>query len=1000
MGDVFVGRADQQDRLRQLLGQLDGAGPDEGYVVLVRGQGGVGKSTLLARMREIVGEERHRRGWRRGRLTPVFLDWGEDPLRSVAAASADGPEVWLLLAAVQTALVEVYGAPAERAFNDFRRQAAQLPEMVERAKRLALLDEHGGAQPVITNKDSQEMLAGLGGLGLGVLGIPVGQKSVAKATAGAFTAGSAAHRLRHGTVDAQLFRQLVDAKTTLVQAFGQGMRALARRQPVVVIMDTCELLGPTLLELRQIVARSGPRSVWVLGTRLEEEKQRAEDSVAERLLRGIPEARLRDMPLEAFDDDSAAAYLSARRPGLSEQEITQAADFSRGLPLALALVVQALENGMRVEKVCEQPTEDHGLPSQVVQTLALRYLTHTATVAALAEDRSKLCALALAQHDDPDVLSVLWNVPAADVRTVTNRLIARHDFMSSHHRVLHDAVRVAIHNLLLRKDERAAMREANQRAADFLRERARRAGHQTVDEQLADDQWRQDIAALVWHTFWADPRAGTTLLLQLLPWAEAVPAFRNELIQHAQFFAPTCLPDTATTLTALKAFSNWYWWGVAAGEERERRAARQQVLTTSTTTAQDVAAQPPASVYRNLWAAATAKAASLLRADTVALLRTAAHHTLPPDAATARRIASVASDLTRGWHAMRDMTATERQDELALHQIIVRHDPTNSHAHTDLGHCHAEAGQWTDAETAYRQALHHDPTNSHAHTGLGHCHAQAGQWTDAETAYRQALHHDPTNSSAHNGLGNCHAQAGQMTDAETAYRQALHHDPTNSHAHNGLGNCHAEAGQMTDAETAYRQALHHDPTNSHAHNGLGWVLWLGEDMAGAESCFRSAWHTAPSLTAATRLGLLLLHSGCTDEARSVLETAPADDARHGLFLAVALRASEPARVPSCLQAALAASEHPRNSRRLIPPFTYALERACALAAAERGAEGAAQLRAASGARNPGELFEKPWYDQLATVIDSAQLEPILQVWREIIAADPHACGPWGPPTTP
>jgi hypothetical protein len=54
----------------------------------------------------------------------------------------------------------------------------------------------------------------------------------------------------------------------------------------------------------------------------------------------------------------------------------------------------------------------------------------------------------------------------------------------------------------------------------------------------------------------------------------------------------------------------------------------------------------------------------------------------------------------------------------------------------------------------------------------------------------------------------------------------------------------------------------------------------------------------------------------------------------------------------------------------------------------------------SGTRNAFDLFEKPWYDQLATVIDPAQMEPILQVWREIITADPSACGTWGPPTAP
>lgn len=128
-----------------------------------------------------------------------------------------------------------------------------------------------------------------------------------------------------------------------------------------------------------------------------------------------------------------------------------------------------------------------------------------------------------------------------------------------------------------------------------------------------------------------------------------------------------------------------------------------------------------------------------------------------------------------------------------------------------------------------------------------------------------------------------------------------------------------------------------------------------------------------------------------------MEKARAGDVRRELLLAVALHASEPARVSACLQAALVASEQPFISGRVTTPFNRALVRAWALAVTGRGTEGAAELRAVSAARVAYEMFERPFYDQLAKVIDPAQLEPILQVWREIIAADPHACGPWGPP---
>src|SRR3954454_24534191 len=55
---VFVGRSEEQMRFRQVLTQLtqDDAGPDEGYVLLVRGHGGMGKTALLRRYRDIALE--------------------------------------------------------------------------------------------------------------------------------------------------------------------------------------------------------------------------------------------------------------------------------------------------------------------------------------------------------------------------------------------------------------------------------------------------------------------------------------------------------------------------------------------------------------------------------------------------------------------------------------------------------------------------------------------------------------------------------------------------------------------------------------------------------------------------------------------------------------------------------------------------------------------------------------------------------------------------------
>ncbi len=54
---LFLGRSEEQACFGAVLADLAGGGqPDEGYVVLVHGLGGIGKSTLLRRYRQIAAD--------------------------------------------------------------------------------------------------------------------------------------------------------------------------------------------------------------------------------------------------------------------------------------------------------------------------------------------------------------------------------------------------------------------------------------------------------------------------------------------------------------------------------------------------------------------------------------------------------------------------------------------------------------------------------------------------------------------------------------------------------------------------------------------------------------------------------------------------------------------------------------------------------------------------------------------------------------------------------
>jgi Flp pilus assembly protein TadD len=251
---------------------------------------------------------------------------------------------------------------------------------------------------------------------------------------------------------------------------------------------------------------------------------------------------------------------------------------------------------------------------------------------------------------------------------------------------------------------------------------------------------------------------------------------------------------------------------------------------------------------------------------------------------------------------------------------------------------------------------------------LGYTLFELGRFAEAETAYRRAIEIDTDDAIAHNDLGNTLYQLGRFAEAETALRRAIEIDTDYAIAHNNLGYGLYQLGRFAEAETAYRRATELDPANP---RGYRW------------------------------LGALLLFTGRLDDACAVLEHAgPAPDAellrwvanRAGSSSAASEQRSDP-HTPDMVLAALA-DPWPR---RVVRPtvFTLAEIRALAVAGRGDGADAVRILRAATNDRLPGDRFMRPLYDLLALPAPVAGLAGLLEVWREIIAADPSAAGPWG-----
>ncbi|GAA2168019.1 hypothetical protein GCM10009727_89080 [Actinomadura napierensis] len=239
---------------------------------------------------------------------------------------------------------------------------------------------------------------------------------------------------------------------------------------------------------------------------------------------------------------------------------------------------------------------------------------------------------------------------------------------------------------------------------------------------------------------------------------------------------------------------------------------------------------------------------------------------------------------------------------------------------------------------------------------------------------------------------------GRFTEAAAAYRKAIEINPDHAIAHNNLGNALTVLGRFTEAAAAYRKAIEINPDDVFAHNGLGVVLReLGRRFTEAEAAHRKAIEIDPGHpTARGWLGELLLLTGKPDQAQVELEQAGSQP-RVELLRWIAARAKGGASVHTP-DSVLAAFAEPPPAKVVPPsPFRMAEVRALALAGRGDGDQAVRVLRSAVDDRQPRDRFARPLYDLLAVPEPVAGLEGLLEVWREIIAADPSAAGPWGGP---
>jgi len=757
-----------------------------------------------------------------------------------------------------------------------------------------------------------------------VTGVPPGVPEIAD------MASAAAQAARKGIGDrrtGERYDWLLRHDEAIVRAFAGGLHEVSRKgRPVVLLLDTCELLGNCLDRLFDAIRLAGAHVVWVLGVRLEPEDEAGRDSLTTLVFRGTHHSRMTSQRLIRFDDQTIQEYLKGKLGDAypDDLDIEAVAEITRGIPLAVSLLSRIMgREGFSVLQL--RDVSRFSPASKVIRELAEYYLKHTEHNSELRGDLPLLYGLALLSADDdrysssePDwyrllspgrlplpafwpssprdgssdldveLLAALWAVPPDRVEEELRGLARRHDFVLSGKLRMHEEVRAAIRGaLLLDPFKRSQVVDANQRAVEHLRDRLEASPAATIDGTLDDQEWRRDLSALLWHTYWTSPDGarGTALLADLYPRiALLAPDHVGALLRIAEFFAPTCPSRHQALISSLASVTpRVSWWSPDSSRgplrhDRMVRDALDRLAAIDLSGVEPVLPSTvPSSVFLDLLRLPYGQHEALpIKVDQLEQIRS---YVPPGSGAMAPLVAEVASELLDEFQQQRGTTPEDADAAIRVAQLLVDFQADKGTVLNRVGLLFYDLGRYERAGEMFERAVALDPGYAVAHSNRGAALAELGRHAEALAAYDRAVELDPGRAYAHNGRGNALSQLGRHAEALAAYDRAVELDPGYAYAHNGRGNALSQLGRHAEALAAYDRAVELDPGYAYAHNGRGNALYSLARYAEALAAFERAVELKPRYVTAhnnrgTALAALERYSEAVAAARRAVEVDP------------------------------------------------------------------------------------------------------------------------------
>jgi glycosyltransferase involved in cell wall biosynthesis/Tfp pilus assembly protein PilF len=167
--------------------------------------------------------------------------------------------------------------------------------------------------------------------------------------------------------------------------------------------------------------------------------------------------------------------------------------------------------------------------------------------------------------------------------------------------------------------------------------------------------------------------------------------------------------------------------------------------------------------------------------------------------------------------------------------------------HYSLGKAFAKKGEWEQAISSYRQALHIDSHSAEIARSLAEALVKNGQLDEAVTVYQKAIKIQPDLWELHHNLGDIWYGQGRFNEAAVAYRRAVDLKPDFCWSHNNLGDVLLKQKKWEDAVSAYQKAIELNPDFHWSYYNLADALAKLEKWEEASANYRRVIQIQPHL---------------------------------------------------------------------------------------------------------------------------------------------------------